>query len=101
MNWQMQVHFTHKSNQQSPASPSCQIWRVQVHASPTSLIPKSHYISSFHIRDTTKLLVAGVPPDVVKALGRWSSDAFLVYWQSLSELAPLYVANLSSCSSTT
>ncbi|KIJ31873.1 hypothetical protein M422DRAFT_132526, partial [Sphaerobolus stellatus SS14] len=42
----------------------------------------------------TAFINPGVPPDVVKALGRWSSDAFLVYWQSLSELAPLYVANL-------
>ncbi|KIJ30935.1 hypothetical protein M422DRAFT_186511, partial [Sphaerobolus stellatus SS14] len=55
---------------------------------------------SFRIGGTTELLVAGVPPDVVKALGRWSSDAFLVYWRSLSELAPLYVANLPPHSST-
>jgi len=49
---------------------------------------------SFRIGGTTELLLGGVHPDVVKALGRWSSDAFLVYWRSLSELAPLHVANL-------
>ncbi|KIJ50163.1 hypothetical protein M422DRAFT_160088 [Sphaerobolus stellatus SS14] len=55
---------------------------------------------SFHIGGTTELLLAGVPPGVMKALGRWFSDIFLIYWQSLSELAPLYVANLPSHPST-
>ncbi|KIJ58033.1 hypothetical protein HYDPIDRAFT_48857, partial [Hydnomerulius pinastri MD-312] len=49
---------------------------------------------SFRIGGTTELLLAGVPPDVVKALGRWSSDAFLRYWRSLELLAPLHVENL-------
>ncbi|TFK16572.1 hypothetical protein FA15DRAFT_548136, partial [Coprinopsis marcescibilis] len=35
---------------------------------------------SFRIGGTTELLLAGVPPDVVKAMGRWSSDSFLKYW---------------------
>ncbi|KAF9228056.1 hypothetical protein BS17DRAFT_793621 [Gyrodon lividus] len=34
---------------------------------------------SFCIGGTTKLLLTRVPPDVVKALGHWSSDAFLCY----------------------
>ncbi|KAF8886363.1 hypothetical protein BD779DRAFT_1611783 [Infundibulicybe gibba] len=46
---------------------------------------------SFRIGGTTKLLVAGVPPDVVRAMGRWSSDAFLRYWRSLELIAPKYV----------
>ncbi|KAF8883100.1 hypothetical protein BD779DRAFT_1674640 [Infundibulicybe gibba] len=45
----------------------------------------------FRIGGTTELLVAGVPPDVVKAMGRWSSDAFLRYWRSLDLIAPKYV----------
>ncbi|KAF9223568.1 hypothetical protein BS17DRAFT_796183 [Gyrodon lividus] len=49
---------------------------------------------SFRIGGTTELLLAGVPPDVVKALGRWSSDAFLRYWRSLELLAPLHVETL-------
>ncbi|KIJ07704.1 hypothetical protein PAXINDRAFT_89979 [Paxillus involutus ATCC 200175] len=49
---------------------------------------------SFRIGGTTELLLAGVPPDVVKALGRWSSDAFLRYWRSLELLAPLHIENL-------
>ncbi|KAJ7760893.1 hypothetical protein DFH07DRAFT_694027, partial [Mycena maculata] len=35
---------------------------------------------SFRIGGTTELLLAGVSPDVVKAMGRWSSDAFHKYW---------------------
>ncbi|KAF8581630.1 hypothetical protein K439DRAFT_1647853 [Ramaria rubella] len=49
---------------------------------------------SFQIGGTTELLLAGVPPDVVKAMGHWNSDAFLVYWRSLNELAPLHTADL-------
>ncbi|KIJ46024.1 hypothetical protein M422DRAFT_124298, partial [Sphaerobolus stellatus SS14] len=49
---------------------------------------------SFRIGGTTELLLSGVHPDIVKALGRWSSDVFLVYWRFLSDLAPLHVSNL-------
>ncbi|KAF9226259.1 hypothetical protein BS17DRAFT_868094 [Gyrodon lividus] len=49
---------------------------------------------SFCIGSTTKLLLTRVPPDVVKALGCWSSDAFLCYWRSLELLAPLHMENL-------
>ncbi|KAJ6505708.1 DNA breaking-rejoining enzyme, partial [Mycena vitilis] len=49
---------------------------------------------SFRIGGTTELLLAGVPPDVVKAMGRWSSDAFLRYWRSLEDLAPLHAAHI-------
>ncbi|KAF8885303.1 hypothetical protein BD779DRAFT_1611958 [Infundibulicybe gibba] len=35
----------------------------------------------FCIGGTTELLVAGVPPDVVKVTGRWLSDVFLRYWR--------------------
>ncbi|KAF7972865.1 hypothetical protein HWV62_16908 [Athelia sp. TMB] len=48
---------------------------------------------SFRIGGTTELLLSGVPPDVVKALGRWSSDSFLRYWRSLEDIAPAYAAN--------
>ena len=54
---------------------------------------------SFHIGGTTELLLSGVPPDVVKALGCWSSDAFLCYWCSLELLAPLYVENIAPAGS--
>ncbi|KAF7303342.1 hypothetical protein MIND_00561900 [Mycena indigotica] len=49
---------------------------------------------SFRIGGTTELLLRGVPPHVVKATGRWSSDAFLKYWRSLDFLAPQYTKNL-------
>lgn len=45
---------------------------------------------SFRIGATTELLLAGVSPDVVRAMGRWSSDAFHKYWRSLEDLAPLH-----------
>ena len=50
----------------------------------------------FRIGGTTELLIAGVPPEVVKATGRWSSDSFLRYWRSLEEIAPQYVHHLHS-----
>ncbi|KAJ7708945.1 hypothetical protein B0H17DRAFT_1155973 [Mycena rosella] len=45
---------------------------------------------SFRIGDTTKLLLAGVSPSVVQAMGRWRSDMFLVYWCRLDLLVPLH-----------
>lgn len=49
----------------------------------------------FRIGGTTHLLLAGIPPDVVKALGRWSSDSFLRYWRSLASLGTLYMEFLT------
>ena len=48
----------------------------------------------FRIGGTTELLVAGTPPDVVKATGRWSSESFMRYWRSLDMLAPQYIRNI-------
>ncbi|KAF9027718.1 hypothetical protein BDZ89DRAFT_1256909 [Hymenopellis radicata] len=45
----------------------------------------------FRIGGTTFYLLAGVSTDVVKALGRWSSDAFLRYWRSLELLSILHI----------
>jgi hypothetical protein len=42
----------------------------------------------FRIGGTTELLVAGVPPDIVRITGRWSSESFLRYWRSLDSIAP-------------
>ena len=42
----------------------------------------------FRIGGTTELLVASTPPDIVKAMGRWSSESFLRYWRSLDDIAP-------------
>ncbi|PPQ87587.1 hypothetical protein CVT24_011790, partial [Panaeolus cyanescens] len=42
----------------------------------------------FRIGGTSQLLASGVPPDVVKTMGRWSSDAFLRYWRHLDKIAP-------------
>ena len=48
----------------------------------------------FRIGGTTELLVSGVPPDVVKATGRWSSDSFFHYWRSLDDIAHIHVRKL-------
>ena len=47
---------------------------------------------SFRIGGTTELLVRGVPPDIVKSLGRWSSNSFLRYWRSLENIASCHIA---------
>ena len=51
---------------------------------------------SFRIGGTTEFLLAGVPPDVVKTMGRWKSDSFLRYWRCLEKVAPLYAKNKCS-----
>ena len=50
----------------------------------------------FCIRGTTKLLIAGTPPDVVKAMGRWSSESFMHYWHSLDNITPQHIQNLTT-----
>ncbi|KAJ3768134.1 hypothetical protein FB446DRAFT_650975 [Lentinula raphanica] len=47
----------------------------------------------FRIGGTTHYLLAGVSPDIVKALGRWKSDAFLRYWRNLDQLATIHVGD--------
>lgn len=42
---------------------------------------------SFRIGGTSHLLAAGIPPDVVKSMGRWVSDSFLRYWRNLDRIA--------------
>ena len=49
---------------------------------------------SFCIGGTTELLIASTPPDIVRTMGRWSSDSFLCYWRSLDTLALQYICNL-------
>ncbi|KAE9382663.1 hypothetical protein BT96DRAFT_1049377 [Gymnopus androsaceus JB14] len=35
--------------------------------------------------------IGGIPPDIVKMLGRWKSDAFLKYWRDLDSLASIHL----------
>ncbi|KAF9024321.1 hypothetical protein BDZ89DRAFT_1187320 [Hymenopellis radicata] len=49
---------------------------------------------SFRIGGTTHYLLKGIKPDVVKALGRWSSDSFLRYWRQLDILGVMYVERI-------
>jgi hypothetical protein len=59
-----------------------QIWSH--HGLPSSL---GH---SFCISRTTEFLMSGVPPDIVKSMGHWSSDSFLHYWRLLEVVIPLH-----------
>lgn len=49
----------------------------------------------FRIGGTTFYLLEGVSPDVVKAMGRWSSDAFLKYWRKLEALGLVHIEGLA------
>lgn len=51
---------------------------------------------SFRIGGTTELLIAGTPPDIVRATGRWSSASFFRYWRSLDDIAPFHIRNIHS-----
>ena len=53
---------------------------------------------SFCIGGTTELLIRGVPPDVVKSVGRWSSDSFLRYWRSTDEVAHIHIEGIDGVS---
>ncbi|KAJ3764936.1 hypothetical protein FB446DRAFT_795556 [Lentinula raphanica] len=44
------------------------------------------YGHSFRIGGAVELLLAGVPPHVVAAIGGWTSLAFLVYWRKLEDI---------------
>jgi hypothetical protein len=50
---------------------------------------------SFRIGGTTALLCSGVHPEIVKKMGRWTSDAFLQYWRSLGQLFAQHASNVS------
>jgi hypothetical protein len=50
---------------------------------------------SFRIGGTTALLCSGVKPDIVKKMGRWTSDSFLQYWRSLGHLFAQHASNVS------
>ena len=45
---------------------------------------------SFRIGGTTHYLLRKVDPNVIRVMGRWSSDAFLRYWRQLDVLATIH-----------
>jgi hypothetical protein len=49
---------------------------------------------SFRIGGTTELLRRGVPPEVVKMAGRWSSDSFLRYWRKPEDILPRHIQDV-------
>jgi hypothetical protein len=52
------------------------------------LLPSGH---SFRIGGTTYLLGRGTNPQVVQRLGRWSSDAFFLYWRNTQLIIPDHI----------
>jgi hypothetical protein len=46
---------------------------------------------SYRIGGSTELLLAGVPCEVVAALGEWTSLAFLLYWRKIEHIVPMNV----------
>ncbi|KAJ7240710.1 hypothetical protein C8J57DRAFT_1562109, partial [Mycena rebaudengoi] len=46
---------------------------------------------SFRIGGSTELLLAGVPCDIVAALGGWTSLAFLLYWRKIEHIVTMNV----------
>jgi len=48
---------------------------------------------SFRIGGATSFLRAGVPPDVVKKMGRWKSDSFLIYWREDGDIILSHASN--------
>ena len=63
-----------------------EIWKKQGHQRFTG--------HSFRIGGTTHYLLNKVNPDVVRALGRWSSSAFLRYWRQLDVLATVHTEQM-------
>jgi hypothetical protein len=47
---------------------------------------------SFRIGGSTELLLAGTPPEIVAAVGGWTSLAFLLYWRRIEEILPMNIS---------
>ncbi|GLB45192.1 putative DNA breaking-rejoining enzyme [Lyophyllum shimeji] len=47
---------------------------------------------SFRIGGATELLLRGTPPDIVRVLGRWESQAFLLYWRKVETILPKFLS---------
>jgi hypothetical protein len=63
-----------------------QIWRTHDR--------QRHTGHCFRIGGTTHYLLQGINPDVVRLMGRWSSDAFIRYWRQLDVVATVHTENL-------
>jgi len=53
-------------------------------------IPSGH---SFRIGGTSHHLSRGTDVQIVQRLGRWSSDAFYLYWRNAQAIIPLHIAS--------
>ena len=48
----------------------------------------------FRIGGTTGFLLSGVEVEIVKKMGRWSSDSFKLYWRNIGGIIGKYAANI-------
>ena len=69
--------FTYHHNKGYPLTKTKFLERVTAAAWVAGLEPLQGH--GIHIRATLKYLLQGIPFDVMKAKGRWASDAFLLY----------------------
>ncbi|QRV80639.1 site specific recombinase, phage integrase family protein [Ceratobasidium sp. AG-Ba] len=51
---------------------------------------------SFRIGGTSTMLQNGVSPDIVKEMGRWTSDAFFKYWRDLPSIAAIHASMIET-----
>ena len=49
---------------------------------------------SSRIGGTTAFLMAGVYSDIVRKMGRWSSDAFLRYWRNVNGIFEMHASSV-------
>lgn len=49
---------------------------------------------SYRIGGSVELLLAGVAPEVIVALGGWISLAFLLYWRRIEEILPMNISKV-------
>jgi hypothetical protein len=49
---------------------------------------------SFRIGGSTELLLAGVAPEIITALGGWTSLAFLLYWRNIEHIIPINIGKV-------
>jgi hypothetical protein len=47
---------------------------------------------SYRIGGSLDLLLAGIAPEIIMKLGRWTSLCFLIYWRRLECVIPLAIA---------
>lgn len=81
--------YTDRSGKRVPMTRSNFLKRLKTAAAAAGVeLPAGH---SIRIGSTTEYLLRGVPFDVMRAKGRWKSDAFLLYLRKHAEIMAPYI----------